>query len=98
MRTSTPILMVLTLATSACGLSMQQWATELAKADSAYAKGAGLTDENGKRKPSTAKGFLKSNLVTGTTRQCSYDVVGNLHVKTMRAVDICPLTMEFPFP
>lgn len=93
--------MVIALIASACGLSRQEWAaigTEISKADSAYKKGAGLTDAQGNPKPSTATGFLKSSVQTGATRQCTYDVVGSLHVKTMRAVDICPVTMTFPFP
>ena len=97
----TGILVALTVITSACGLSQQEWAaigTGIAKADSAYKKGAGLTDAQGNPKPSTATGFLKSSVQTGSTRQCTYDVVGALHVKTMKAVDICPITMAFPFP
>lgn len=77
-------------ALTACGITAEQW-KEIGKGSQPKAAAP-------VKAPSTAHGFLKSSIATGTTRQCTYDVVGNVHIVTMRSVDICPLGKEFPFP
>jgi hypothetical protein len=38
--------------------------------------------------------FLKYERVTGMTKQCVYDYLGNEYTRTMRSTDLCPLSIE----
>lgn len=38
--------------------------------------------------------FLKSEYITGTTKQCVYDYLGNTYVVTIPNTKICQLTIE----
>jgi hypothetical protein len=38
--------------------------------------------------------FFKYERVTGMTKQCVYDYLGNEYTRTMRSTDICPLSIE----
>ena len=38
--------------------------------------------------------FLKYERVTGMTKQCVYDYLGNEYTRTMRATDLCPLSIR----
>lgn len=38
--------------------------------------------------------FFKYERVTGMTKQCYYDYLGSEYVRTMRSIDICPLTIQ----
>lgn len=51
-----------------------------------------------KAHPPTVTGFLKSEVTTGMTKQCFYDVVGSVHTVTQAAASLCPLTASFPMP
>lgn len=38
--------------------------------------------------------FLKYERVTGMTKQCVYDYLGNEYTRTIRATELCPLSIE----
>jgi hypothetical protein len=38
--------------------------------------------------------FLKYERVTGMTKQCVYDYLGNEYTKTIRSTELCPLTIR----
>jgi hypothetical protein len=38
--------------------------------------------------------FFKYERVTGSTKQCYYDYLGSEYVRTMRSIDLCPLTIR----
>ena len=38
--------------------------------------------------------YLKYERVTGMTKQCVYDYLGNEYTRTMRATDLCPLSIR----
>lgn len=38
--------------------------------------------------------FFKYERVTGMTKQCVYDYLGNEYTRTMRATDLCPLSIR----
>lgn len=38
--------------------------------------------------------FFKYERVTGMTKQCVYDYLGSEYVITIRAYEICPITIE----
>jgi hypothetical protein len=42
--------------------------------------------------------FLKSEVTTGMTKQCIYDALGNLHTRTLRSIDFCPLSIQVVSP
>jgi hypothetical protein len=43
---------------------------------------------------SAGTAFFKSDHVTGMTKQCYYDYFGSEYVRTMRNIDLCPLTTQ----
>ena len=38
--------------------------------------------------------YLKYERVTGMTKQCVYDYLGNEYTKTIRSTELCPLTIR----
>ena len=38
--------------------------------------------------------FFKYERTTGMTKQCVYDYLGNEYTRTMRATDLCPLSIR----
>ena len=38
--------------------------------------------------------FLKYERVTGSTKQCVYDYLGNEYTRTIRSTELCPLTIQ----
>ncbi len=38
--------------------------------------------------------FLKYERVTGMTKQCVYDYLGNEYTRTMRSTDVCPVSIQ----
>lgn len=38
--------------------------------------------------------YLKYERVTGMTKQCVYDYLGNEYTKTIRATELCPLSIR----
>jgi hypothetical protein len=38
--------------------------------------------------------FLKYERVTGMTKQCVYDYLGNEYTRTMRSTELCPLSIQ----
>jgi hypothetical protein len=41
-----------------------------------------------------ATAFYTGERVTGMTKQCYYEYLGSEYVRTMRSIDICPLTIR----
>ena len=42
-----------------------------------------------------AKGFLKSESVSGMNKICYYDVLGDVYTLNIKSNELCPLTYEF---
>jgi hypothetical protein len=42
--------------------------------------------------------FLKGEVTTGMTKQCIYDALGSLHTRTLRSIDLCPLSIQVVSP
>jgi predicted ABC-type sugar transport system permease subunit len=40
--------------------------------------------------------FLVGEYTTGMTKQCIYESLGNQYVRTMRSIDLCPLSIQVP--
>jgi len=38
--------------------------------------------------------FLKYERVTGMTKQCVYDYLGNEYTRTIRSTELCPLSIR----
>jgi hypothetical protein len=38
--------------------------------------------------------FLKSETITGMTKQCVYDYLGSTYTRTVKSYDICPVTVQ----
>jgi hypothetical protein len=38
--------------------------------------------------------YLKYERVTGMTKQCVYDYLGNEYTKTIRSTELCPLSIQ----
>ena len=38
--------------------------------------------------------YLKYERVTGMTKQCVYDYLGNEYTKTIRSTELCPLSIR----
>jgi hypothetical protein len=45
-------------------------------------------------RPQTVTAFLKGEQVTGMTKQCFYDGLGSGYTRTIRSVDLCPLSIQ----
>lgn len=41
-----------------------------------------------------ATAYFKYERTTGMTKQCVYDYLGNEYTKTIRATELCPLTIQ----
>ena len=46
----------------------------------------------------TVTGYKTGEHVTGTTKQCFYDALGSEYTLTLRAIDLCPLTVQVRAP
>lgn len=44
--------------------------------------------------PATITAFKTGEKTTGMTKQCFYDGLGNEYTKTVRSIDLCPLTIK----
>ncbi len=67
------------------------------RAQAAAANSTEQQRDRAKPKP-TALGIFKSEVTTGMTKQCFYDVLGSLHTVTQPLVSLCSLTATFPVP
>ena len=46
----------------------------------------------------TLTAFKTGEVTTGTTKQCSYDALGNAYTLTLRSIDLCPLSIKVRSP
>jgi hypothetical protein len=44
--------------------------------------------------PATIAAFKTGERTTGMTKQCFYEALGNGYTKTVRSIDLCPLTIQ----
>ena len=42
----------------------------------------------------TVTAFKTGEITTGMTKQCFYDYIGNGYTRTVRSVELCPLTIQ----
>jgi hypothetical protein len=45
-------------------------------------------------KPRTVTAFKTGEVTTGATKQCHYNGLGNAYTRTMRSIDLCPLSIQ----
>jgi hypothetical protein len=44
--------------------------------------------------PATVMAFKTGEEITGMTKQCFYNALGNAYTRTMRSVELCPLSIQ----